>query len=204
MPTRIRLARHGRKGKPFYSIVVADSRAPRDGRFIEKIGTYNPNTNPATVDLKFERALDWMMKGAQPSDTARAILSYEGVMMKKHLLEGARKGAFSEEVAHERFDKWIEEKRARIQAKKEGLSKAADLDAQKRLQAEAEINKSREEAIAKQKSAALLGQKEAENAAAEAEVAEDTAVEEVAASAEAAPATEEPAAEAEEKPEAEA
>ena len=98
MAVKIRLARHGKKGYAFYHIVVADSRAPRDGKFIEKLGTYNPNTNPATIDLNFEQALGWLMKGAQPTDTARAILSYKGVLYKKHLLGGVAKGAFSERV----------------------------------------------------------------------------------------------------------
>ena len=97
MATRIRLARHGRKKYAFYHIVVADTKAPRDGRFIEKLGTYNPNTNPATIDLNFDSAVDWLLKGAQPSDTARAILSYKGVLMKKHLAAGVAKGAFNEE-----------------------------------------------------------------------------------------------------------
>ena len=102
MSTKIRLARHGRKGRPFYHVVIADSRAPRDGRYIEKIGTYNPNTNPATIDLKFDRALYWLMTGAQPTDTASRILSYKGVLLKKHLLEGVKKGAFDEAAAEAR------------------------------------------------------------------------------------------------------
>ena len=103
MSTKIRLARHGRKGRPFYHVVIADSRAPRDGRYIEKIGTYNPNTNPATIDLKFDRALYWLMTGAQPTDTASRILSYKGVLLKKHLLEGVKKGAFDEAAAEAKF-----------------------------------------------------------------------------------------------------
>ena len=106
MATKIRLQRHGRKSYAFYSIVIADVRAPRDGKFIEKIGTYNPNTNPATVDLKFDRALDWVMKGAQPTDTVRNILSREGVYMKKHLLGGVTKGAFGEAEAEAKFEAW--------------------------------------------------------------------------------------------------
>ena len=104
MPVKIRLARRGKKGYPFYHIVVADSRAPRDGKFIEKIGTYNPNTNPATIDLSFEKALEWLQKGAQPTDTCRSILSYKGVMYKKHLLGGVSKGAFTAEAAEAKFD----------------------------------------------------------------------------------------------------
>lgn len=106
MSTKIRLARHGRKGRPFYHVVIADSRAPRDGRYIEKIGTYNPNTNPATIDLKFDRALYWLMTGAQPTDTASRILSYKGVLLKKHLLEGVKKGAFDEAAAEAKLIKY--------------------------------------------------------------------------------------------------
>ena len=110
MSTKIRLARHGRKGRPFYHVVIADSRAPRDGRYIEKIGTYNPNTNPATIDLKFDRALYWLMTGAQPTDTASRILSYKGVLLKKHLLEGVKKGAFDEAAAEAKFEAWMKER----------------------------------------------------------------------------------------------
>jgi small subunit ribosomal protein S16 len=123
MATRIRLQRQGRKSRPIFHIVTADSRAKRDGRYIERLGIYNPNTNPATIDLNFDRALYWVQSGAQPSDTARAILSYKGVMMKKHLLEGVRKGALTEEQAEEKYNKWLEEKEGRINAKREGLKK---------------------------------------------------------------------------------
>ena len=115
MAVKIRLARHGKKGYAFYHIVAADSRAPRDGKFIEKLGTYNPNTNPATIDLDFGKALDWLQKGAQPTDTCRAILSYKGVMYKKHLLGGVAKGAFSEAEAEARFNKWLEAKAGKIE-----------------------------------------------------------------------------------------
>ena len=114
MATKIRLQRHGRKSYAFYSIVIADVRAPRDGKFIEKIGTYNPNTNPATVDLKFDRALDWVLKGAQPTDTVRNILSREGVYMKKHLLGGVAKGAFGEAEAEAKFEAWKNDKQKRF------------------------------------------------------------------------------------------
>ena len=117
MAVKIRLARHGKKGAPIYHIVAADSRAPRDGKFIEKLGVYNPNTNPATIDLKFDRALDWLLKGAQPTDTCRAILSYKGVLYKKHLLGGVAKGAFSEADAEAKFNKWVGEKENKIAAK---------------------------------------------------------------------------------------
>ena len=114
MPVKIRLSKKGRKKLPYYHIVVADSRAPRDGKFVERIGLYNPQTNPATIELNFDSALDWLQKGAQPTDTCRAILSEKGVMMKKHLLEGAKKGAFSPEEAESRFQKWLNEKEAKF------------------------------------------------------------------------------------------
>ena len=125
MATRIRLARHGRKKQAFYHIVVADTRSPRNGRFIEKLGTYNPNTNPATIDINFDGAVEWLLKGAQPSDTARAILSYKGVMMKKHLMAGVAKGAFNEEEAEKRFTAWMENKEGQVADKKSELEKAA-------------------------------------------------------------------------------
>jgi small subunit ribosomal protein S16 len=125
MATRIRLARHGRKKQAFYHIVVADTRAPRDGRFTEKLGTYNPNTNPATIDIDFDKAVEWLLKGAQPSDTARAILSYKGVMMKKHLMAGVAKGAFNEEEAEKRFISWMENKEGQVANKKANLEKVA-------------------------------------------------------------------------------
>ena len=162
MATKIRLQRHGRKGYAFYQIVVADSRAPRDGRFIERIGSYNPNTNPATVDLKFERALYWLQVGAQPTDTARNILSHEGVCLKKHLLEGVKKGAFDEATAEEKFQAWLKNKQASIQAIKEKNSEAARVVAKNRLEAEKEMNK------AKAELAAAEAAKKAEEAAAEA------------------------------------
>ena len=143
MATRIRLQRHGRKSHPFFHIVVADARAKRDGRLIEKLGTYNPNTDPATIEINFDSAVEWVMKGAQPSDTARAILKYKGVMMKKHLLEGARKGAFSEEEAEKKFEAWLTEKTQKIQGKKDSLTKAQEEAKAKALEAEAEANKAR-------------------------------------------------------------
>ena len=152
MPVKIRLSRHGRKRNAFYHIVVADSRAPRDGKFIERIGSYNPNTNPATIDLDFDSALSWLRKGAQPTDTARAILSYRGVLYMNHLLKGVAKGALSEEQAKEKFEAWKKEKEARIQAKRDQL--AGDKDAAKKAQldAEAKVNEERAAAIAKKKS----------------------------------------------------
>lgn len=186
MATKIRLQRGGRKARPIYSIVVADARAKRDGRFIEKLGTYNPNTNPATIDLNFDSALSWVMKGAQPTDTARAILSYRGVMMKKHLLEGVRKGALTEEQAEAKFEAWTNEKESKIQNKVESLASADAKAKSDRLAAEAEANKARAAAIA----AANAPVEEAP--AEEVEATEETA--------EAAEATEEVVAEAEEAP----
>ena len=154
MAVKIRLARHGKKGYAFYHIVAADSRAPRDGKFIEKLGTYNPNTNPATIDLDFGKALDWLQKGAQPTDTCRAILSYKGVMYKKHLLGGVAKGAFTETEAEARFNKWMEAKAGKIEAKTNKLATDAKSAEKARLAAEAKIKEERAAAIAEKKAAA--------------------------------------------------
>lgn len=143
MAVKIRLTRHGRKKFAFYHIVVANSRAPRDGRYIERIGTYNPNTNPATIDLEFDKALDWLEKGAQPTDTVRAILSYKGVLYKKHLLGGIKKGSFDEDEAERRFNAWCAEKEAKVQAKKDRLAKDADKDRTKKLEAESKVREER-------------------------------------------------------------
>jgi len=148
MATRIRLQRHGRKGRPIFTIVVADSRSKRDGKFIEDLGQYNPNTNPATIDLNFERALDWMMSGAEPTNTARAILSYKGVLMKKHLLEGVKKGALTAEQVEERFTKWLNDKQSLIDGKITNLSTSADKAKAARLKAEADANAKKAEAVA--------------------------------------------------------
>ena len=149
MPVKIRLARHGRKRRPFYYIIAADSRAPRDGRYIERIGSYNPNTNPATIDLDFDKALSWLQKGAQPSDTCRSILSYQGVMYKNHLVKGIAKGALTEEQVEEKFQTWMKEKEAKIQTQKETLSAKATAEDKKRMDAEIEVNQARAEALAK-------------------------------------------------------
>ncbi len=143
MPVKIRLQRHGKKGKPFYWIVAADSRAKRDGKFLEKLGTYNPNTNPATINLNVDGSVQWLNNGAQPTDTARAILSYKGVLLKHHLLGGVRKGALTEEQAEEKFNAWIAEKEAAVQAKKDGLSKADAEARAKALEAEKEVSNKR-------------------------------------------------------------
>ncbi|MCL6267118.1 30S ribosomal protein S16 [Flagellimonas myxillae] len=143
MPVKIRLQRHGKKGKPFYWVVAADSRAKRDGKFLEKLGIYNPNTNPATIDINVDNSVKWLQNGAQPTDTARAILSYKGVLLKHHLLGGVRKGALTEEQVEEKFNAWLEEKEKAVQAKKDGLSKAqADAKA-KALEAEKEVSEKR-------------------------------------------------------------
>ena len=165
MATKIRLQRNGRKGYAFYSIVIADARAPRDGRFTEKIGTYNPNTNPATVDLNFERALHWVMVGAQPTDTVRNILSREGVYMKKHLLGGVAKGAFDEAQAEAKFNAWKENKQSGLAALKAKEEEAKKAEAKARLEAE----KKAAEAAAKAEAEAAA--KAEEEAAAPAEEA---------------------------------
>ena len=122
MAVKIRLQRHGKKDSAFFHVVVADGRAPRDGKFIEKLGVYNPNTNPATIDINFDKTLNWVMKGAQPTDTCRAILSYKGIMLKKHLLEGVKKGALSEAQVEQKFSKWLQDKEGKIVAKKDRLA----------------------------------------------------------------------------------
>ena len=187
MPAKIRLQRQGRKFKAIYSIVVADSRAPRDGRFIEALGQYNPNTNPATIVLDFDKALEWLQKGAQPTDTCRAILSYNGVLYKKHLLEGVKKGAFDEAEAEKRFQAWMTEKEQKIQAKMDKIKSAKDSDEKTRFEAETKIKEERAQEIAKRRSE-LIAAEEAANAP---EVVEE--VEEPAAAEE--PAKEEPKAE---------
>ncbi len=148
MATKIRLQRFGKKGKPFYHVVVADSRAPRDGKFIERIGSYNPNTNPATIELNFDQALSWLNKGAQPTDTARAILSYKGVLYKKHLEGGVKKGAFDSEAADKKFTEWLEGKEGKIESKKENLSQSKEARKQEALAAETKRNEERTAAIA--------------------------------------------------------
>jgi small subunit ribosomal protein S16 len=148
MATKLRLQRHGRKGKPFFHLVAADERAKRDGRFIEKLGVYDPNTNPATIEINFDKTLDWVMKGAVPTDTVRALLSYKGIMYKKHLLGGVSKGAFTEAEADKRFDAWLGEKSDKIQGKADQLVKYANADAAKRLAAEKVKNEKTAAAVA--------------------------------------------------------
>jgi small subunit ribosomal protein S16 len=143
MPVKLRLQRHGKKGKPFYWLVAADARSKRDGRYLEKIGTYNPNTNPATVNINIENAVSWLEKGAQPTDTARTLLSYKGAMLKHHLNGGVRKGALTQEEADRKFEAWLEEKQAKIQAKIDGLVQTASDAKTQRLAAEKEISDKR-------------------------------------------------------------
>lgn len=188
MSVRIRLQRHGRKQRPYYYIVIADSRSKRDGKFIERLGSYNPMTNPATIEVDGDKALDWLLKGAEPSDTVRAILSYKGVLMRKHLQVGVIKGALTQEEADAKFASWLEEKSGKIQAKIEGLESEAGEQTRIRLEREAAVAAKRAEALR-----AL----EAEAAPAEEEATEATADE-------AAPAGEDaPAEEASEEPKAE-
>lgn len=192
MATKIRLQRNGRKGYAFYSIVIADVRAPRDGKFTEKIGTYNPNTNPATVDLNFERALYWVETGAQPTDTVRNILSDEGVMLMKHLNGGVRKGAFDEATAKSKFEAWKTEKDSKVNAQisKTQAEKKAAADA--RLAEEKKVQEQIAEKVAEKKAAEAAAKAEAEAATAAEAAAEST--EETAAPAEGeAEATEAPA-----------
>ena len=206
MPVKLRLQRHGKKGKPFYWLVAADSRAKRDGRYLEKLGTYNPNTNPATVNIDIDRAVNWMEKGAQPTDTARNLLSYKGAMLKYHLNGGVRKGALTQEVADQKLAEWLKEKEANIQAKKEGLTKSEAEAAAKRLAAEKEASEKRLAAAAAEEAEAVAEQEPApeeapaETEAAPEEVKEETPAEEASAEEEA-PAEE---VKAEEAPAAEA
>lgn len=181
MATKIRLQRHGRKAYAFYKIVVADSRAPRDGRFIEKIGTYNPNTNPATVDINFERALYWLGVGAQPTDTARNLLSGEGVLLMKHLQGGVKKGAFDQAKAQEKFEAWQKERIAALEAikTKDASRKAEALKVA--LAAEAEVNKAKAAAVAEKKRAEEAAKAAAEAPAEEASASEEAPAEEVSA-----------------------
>ena len=178
MPVKIRLQRHGKKGKPYFWIVAADARSKRDGKYLEKLGAYNPNTNPATIELNVDGAVKWLQNGAQPTDTARAILSYKGALMKNHLAGGVRKGALTEEQAEEKFNAWMEEKAGLVDTKKDNLAKAQSDAKAKALKAEQEVNEKRE-ADAKQVIADAEAAEAAANAPAEEAVAEEGATEEV-------------------------
>jgi small subunit ribosomal protein S16 len=153
MAVKIRLQRHGKKDSAYYHLIVADGRAPRDGKFIEKLGIYNPTTNPATIDIDFDSTLDWVMKGAQPTDTARAILSYKGIMHKKHLLEGVKKGALTEEQADQKFQKWVDEKSGKIMGKHDRLRTETEKRADERKKAETAAKEARAAKIAAKQAA---------------------------------------------------
>ena len=177
MATKIRLARHGKKSKPFYHIVTADARAPRDGKYIERIGSYNPNTNPATIEIDFERALHWVGVGAIPTDTVRAMLSYRGVMYKNHLLRGVAKGALTEKQVEEKFAKWLSEKENKIDAKKSSLQDAASKAQQEALADEKAKNEARASVLA-EAAAELEAKAKAEEAAKEETTTDEAATEE--------------------------
>ncbi|MBO4370783.1 MAG: 30S ribosomal protein S16 [Paludibacteraceae bacterium] len=183
MATKIRLQRHGRKGYAYYHIVIADERAPRDGRFIARIGSYNPNTNPATVNVDFEAALKWLNCGAQPTDTVRNLLSGEGVMLMKHLQGGVAKGAFSQEEADKKFQAWKDEKAKKQEKAVEKVKAAAVASAKERLEAEKEVNKAKAAAVAKKLADKLAAEEEAAKAAAAEAAAQQEAPAEAAAEA---------------------
>jgi len=178
MSVKIRLARRGRKKQALYDVVVADSRAPRDGRFIEKIGTYNPNTDPASIDINSDKAFDWVMKGAQPTDTVRAMLSYRGVMFRKHLQIGVNKGAITQEEADKKLEAWLANKDSQIQGKVDKLSKAKEELRKAALEAEKKVNDARAEELKKraQEAEAVLVEEIKEGGAeSDEDVAEDAA-----------------------------
>ena len=174
MAVKIRLQRHGKKDSAFFHLVVADGRAPRDGKFIEKLGVYNPNSNPATIDINFDSTLDWLMKGAQPTDTARAILSYKGIMMKKHLLEGVRKGALTEAQVEQKFNKWLDEKSGKIMGKHDRLKTEASKKATDRSKAETAAKEARAAKIAAKNAAAIAEVPSTEAPANDAPATEET------------------------------
>ena len=173
MPVKIRLQRQGRKFSAVYSIVVTDSRAPRDGKYIETLGKYNPNTNPATIELDFDKAMEWLQKGAQPTDTCRAILSYKGVLYKKHLLEGVRKGAFDEAEAEMRFQTWMTEKEQKIQAKRDRIKKSKAQIAKEKFEEESKIREERAREIEKKRSELLEAEAKEKTKASPDEVKEE-------------------------------
>ncbi len=178
MPAKIRLQRHGKKGMPFYHIVIADGRAPRDGKFIERIGTYNPLAIPAEINLDFDKALDWLNKGAKPTDTAKAILMYKGVLYKNHLLKGVSKGALTLEQAEAKFQVWLQEKEAKISAKKNELVLTKKEKQKKRHEAETKANLAKAQEVAKKKAKELAKELALEETPAEAETELEDAVEE--------------------------
>lgn len=175
MAVKIRLQRRGHKNYAFYPIVIADSRAPRDGKFIERIGSYNPNTEPATITLNFERALYWLNVGAQPTDTVRGILSEEGVLLMKHLQGGVKKGAFDQAEAEKRFANWKADKQKAVDAGKTAMASKKEQELKTRLEAEQAVNKAKAEAVAKKKADLIAAQVEAEAAKAAEEAAANEA-----------------------------
>ena len=177
MPVKIRLQRHGKKGKPFYWIVAADARAKRDGRFLEKLGTYNPNTNPATVNLDVDGAVKWLQNGAQPTDTAKTILSYKGAMLKNHLVGGVRKGALTEEQAEEKFQAWLEEKVGKVASKEENVARAKSEAKEKALEAEKAVNEARVAAAVEEAAPEVVEEEEAAEEVVAEEAAEEAAPE---------------------------
>ena len=170
MAVKLRLQRHGRKGAPFYHIVVADARAPRDGKFIERIGSYNPVTNPATIEINSDKAIQWLENGAQPTETVRAILSYKGILYRRHLLIGVKKGAITQEQADAKYQEWMESKSGLIDKKKDGISSSATTMAATRLAAETKVKEAKEKA-----NLAKIAAAEAPEVTEEEVVAEETA-----------------------------
>ena len=178
MPVKIRLQRHGKKGKPFYWVVAADARAKRDGKFLAKLGVYNPTTNPATIDIDVDSSEKWLQNGAQPTETAKRLLSYTGVLLKNHLAGGVRKGALTEEQAEEKFNAWVEEKASKVEAKKEGLTKAQEKARKEALAAEKAVNEARIAAAQPEEEVAEEAAPEAEATTEEAPAAEESNEEE--------------------------
>ena len=178
MPVKIRLQRHGKKGKPYYWIVAADARSKRDGKYLEKLGAYNPNTNPATIELDVDGAVTWLQNGAQPTDTARAILSYKGALLKNHLAGGVRKGALTEEQAEAKFNAWLEEKGSKVSTKAETLAKAKEEAKAKALEAEKAVNEARAAAAVVEEEAEAAEETVEETTEAAADEVTETKVEE--------------------------
>lgn len=192
MAVKIRLSRHGKKNFAFFHVIVADSRSPRDGRFIEKLGTYNPNTNPATIDINTESALKWLNNGAQPTETCRRILSYKGVMLRKHLQEGVLKGAITQEVADQKWNEWSEQKEQKLSTKKSSLDQSSRSAKKSALEAEAKAKEAKAEAVAAKKRAEEVV---AAEVVAEAELVAEETVETTAEVSEVTPESETPAVE---------
>jgi small subunit ribosomal protein S16 len=178
MSVKIRLQRHGKKGKPYYWIVAADARSKRDGKYLEKLGAYNPNTNPATIELDMDGAVTWLQNGAQPTDTARAILSYKGALLKNHLAGGVAKGALTEEQAEEKFKAWVEEKSGKVDSKAESLAKAEAEAKAKALEAEKAVNEARAAAAVEKVEEVVAEETATEEAVADEAVAEEVTTEE--------------------------